>query len=446
MLRHVLVLLFALLAAPGYAQEDFTITGIRVDVSGPSADAARRAGWRLAQRKAWPQLYARLTGAAPAVAPRLGDSALDSVVSGIEVQRELIGPARYIATLAVAFDRSRASGFLGSSARLLRSSPMLIMPVELSGGTRIVFERRGPWAEAWRRFRTDVSPIAYVRPAGTGGDALVLTAYQAYRPNRDLWRAALARYSAANVLIAEARLDYAWPGGPLTGRFRALAGPDARVLAAFTMQAGNAEEVQVMLDTAIERMDAAYTAALRQGELRAEQDLIAPIDGIVLGDVIGAYAPTIGSSEPLNTIVVTVAASDEGAAAAFEAAILAAQGIQGAAAIGDNQIRIDYRGSLDRLRYDLDQAGLRLEGSRLRQRLEGEALLPPPIIAPIIAPPAPALPAPDAAAAAGNGGGDTLVTDAPPTLPPAPPAPPPSTPPREPAVRPEDAPAPRPGG
>lgn len=428
-----LALALVAIAAPAQAQADFTITGVRVDVAAGSAEAARRAGWHLAQRKAWPELYARLTGAAPATAPRLNDGALDSIVSGIEVQREAIGPNRYIAQLAVAFDRGRASGYLGASARLLRSAPMLLMPVEIDGGAITVFERRGPWAEAWRRFRIDSSAIAYVRPSGTAADALVLTGWQAYRPDRLLWRAALSRYQAANVLVAEARLVYAWPGGPVTGHFRALLGPDAKVADEFTLRAGNADEFRQMLDLAVERIDRAYTAALRAGVLRAEEDLIAPIDQIALGDV-GEFSPVIGAAaEPTATLVAEVATPTIEAANGFEAAALATQGVSGAALTsvnvgGVSRIRIDYAGTLERLRYNLDQAGLRLEpaggGYRLRQRLANEATLPPPT-------------EPTATAAAE--GADTVVTDdaalpviAPPPPPPAPeprrrqPAPPPS--------------------
>jgi len=409
-----LLLLLSLLFAPTLAAAqdggDFTITGVTVDTAAPSAVSARMAGWRIGQRKAWPMLYARLTGSPAGMAPRLGDSTLDSIVSGIEVEREQIGPKRYIARLAVVFDRARASSYLGASARLLRSAPMLLMPVEISGGTRTVYERRGDWAQAWSRFRVDSSPIAYVRAAGTGGDALILNAYQAYRPNRDLWRAALARYSAANVLVAEARLSPAWPGGPVTGRFRALAGPDNRVLDVFELRAATPEELTKMLDIAVARIDLKYTEALRDGSLRAEEDLLVSLDDMGL-PVMGSGGYEFADyGTPLISIEVLVNTPDEDAILGFEAAVMGTPGVAGAALVepqpgGISRLRIDFRGSFERLRYDLDQAGLRLEpeggGYRMRQRLEGEALLAPPVeTAP-------------AAIAAGPGSDEVIVSETP---------------------------------
>lgn len=409
-----LLLLLSLLFAPAMAAAqdggDFTITGVTVDTAAPSAVSARMAGWRVAQRKAWPMLYSRLTGSTAGLAPRLSDSTLDSIVSGIEVEREQIGPKRYIARLAVVFDRARASSYLGASARLLRSAPMLLMPVEISGGTRTVYERRGDWAQAWARFRMDSSPIAYVRAAGTGGDALILNAYQAYRPNRDLWRAALARYSAANVLVAEARLTPAWPGGPVTGRFRALAGPDNRVLDAFELRAATPDELTKMLDIAVARIDLKFTEALRDGSLRAEEDLLVSLDDMGLPMIGGGGYEFADYGTPLLSIEVLVNTPDEDAILGYEAAVTGTPGVASAALVepqpgGISRLRIDFRGSFERLRYDLDQAGLRLEpeggGYRMRQRLQGEALLPPP--AETLA----------SAAPAGAGAEDVVVSETP---------------------------------
>ena len=58
------------------------------------------------------------------------------MVTGIVVENEQIGPTRYIAKLGVLFDRA-AGAILGVSVQVLRSPPMLLVPVEWSGGTAI---------------------------------------------------------------------------------------------------------------------------------------------------------------------------------------------------------------------------------------------------------------------------------------------------------------------
>jgi len=84
------------------------ITGIHVDVGGADAQSARYAGWRMAQRLGFRALYAKMHGVPMNQAPNLPDSTLDQMVSSINVEREQIGPNRYIADLGVLFDRARA--------------------------------------------------------------------------------------------------------------------------------------------------------------------------------------------------------------------------------------------------------------------------------------------------------------------------------------------------
>ena len=77
-------------------------------------------------------------------APNLPDGTLDQIVSSINVEREQIGPNRYIADLGVLFDRARAAPFLGVEGGQVteHSVPMLLIPVTVTGGHRD--ERRAP--------------------------------------------------------------------------------------------------------------------------------------------------------------------------------------------------------------------------------------------------------------------------------------------------------------
>jgi hypothetical protein len=202
------------------------IGGIKVDVAGKDADSARYAGWRIAQREGFKALWAKTNNRPVGEAPNLSDSTLDGLVSSIVVEKEQIGPNRYIATLGVLFDRARAGELLGVPGQARRSAPMLLIPVTISGGAATSVELRNPWQRAWAQFRTSTSPIDYVRVSGMGVDPLLVNAAQARRPGRGWWRNILDLYGAANVLVAEVQLDRLYPGGPTKGRFIGKFGPD----------------------------------------------------------------------------------------------------------------------------------------------------------------------------------------------------------------------------
>ena len=247
----------------------FEVGGVDVDVSGKNANAARLAGWRLAQRKGWQMLSRRMGGGGGT----LSDSALDAIVSGIVVEKEQIGPNRYIARLGVMFDRNRAASILGVAGSLSRSPPMLVLPIEWSGGAPRVFEQRTDWHEAWARFRTGNSTIDYVRPSGTGPDALLLNAGQINRPSRGWWRMVLEQYGASDVLIPIVHLYRQYPGGPIVGHFQARFGPDNRLLTRFSLRVGSGDALPALLDAGIKRIDQAYQNALSAGVLRVDPGL-----------------------------------------------------------------------------------------------------------------------------------------------------------------------------
>lgn len=237
--------------APVDSSGDFEVSGVTVDVAAKTAEAARLGGWRLAQRKAWVQLSRRLGGDGALIS----DNALDQIVSGIVVENEQLGPTRYIAKLGVLFDRGRAASILGISAYSDRSRPMLLVPLQISGGVETVFEQRNDWQEAWARFRTGNSTIDYVRPSGTGADSLLLNAGQIGRPGRGWWRTIIDQYGASDILIPVVRLYRSYPGGPIIGVFQARHGPDNQLLGSFTLRVGTAAGLPQLLDAGVTRMD-----------------------------------------------------------------------------------------------------------------------------------------------------------------------------------------------
>ncbi len=260
--------------APVAASADIEVRDVEVDVSAENGLVARSEAWQEAQRKAWEKING----------PKLPDSTIDSMVSAIVVQRERIGPKRYIATLGVVFDRDRASRYLGESGQTARSAPLLVLPITFSGGTVLLYEQRNEWQRAWAEYQAGASRIDYVRPNGSGGESLLLTYGQTGRRSRTWWRNVLDQFNASDVIVPIARLDYEYPGGPIEGRFTARVGPDSRVLDSFTLRAANSAQLPAMLDQAVVRFNTIFEQALASGRLKPDPTL--ELDGGELDPVI----------------------------------------------------------------------------------------------------------------------------------------------------------------
>lgn len=356
--------------APVDTSSSYEVSGITVDVAAKTPDAARYDGWRLAQRKAWEQLSKRLGGDGAAVS----DGTLDALVSGIVVENEEIGPTRYVAKLGVLFDRQRAASLLGISTYASRSPPMLVIPVEWSGGVGQVFEQRTDWQAAWARYRTGNSTVDYIRPSGTGPDSLLLDAGQTLRPGRGWWRRLLDQYGASDVLIPVVRLYRQWPGGPIVGVFEARFGPDNQLLQRFTLRVGNGSGLAQLLDTGVARIDDIYSNALREGLLRPDASLSpppapTPVEQVASDDSLAGIADDIATPQGA-TVTVTVQFDTPSAAAvsATEGTVRGLPGVRSAATTslalgGLSLMRVVYDGDPDALKAVLEARGFQVFGS-----------------------------------------------------------------------------------
>lgn len=290
--------------APTAASSDIEVRGINVDVTADNPEKARSEAWRQAQRMAWEK----------AGGPKLPDNQLDSIVSAIVIEKERLGPKRYVASLGVVFDRQRAGRFLGGAAQAARSAPMLVIPVMASGGSFTTFELRNDWQRAWAQFNPGASRIDYVRPSGAGRDSLLINFGQTTRRSRIWWRAMLDQYGAADVVMPLARLEYNFPGGPISGTFTARYGPDSAVLESFTLDAVGPEELPAMLADAVIRMDTIFTGALATGKLR-------PNPTLRMANGSGDMNPAIQRLIDIGRAVQARDAATRAAAAAADAAI-----------------------------------------------------------------------------------------------------------------------------
>ncbi|GAA0334870.1 hypothetical protein GCM10009087_51500 [Sphingomonas oligophenolica] len=368
----------------------YEVGGIQVDVTAKTAELAREGGWRIAQRKGWSMLSQRLTGSGGT----LSDSALDSMVSGIVVEDEQIGPNRYIARLGVLFSRAKAGAMLGVASETQRSGPMLTIPLQYSGGTGQVFEQQTDWDQAWGRFRTGNSAIDYVRPSGTGPDSLLLNAGQTGRPMRGWWRTILDQYGASDILVPVVHLYRQWPGGPIIGAFEARHGPDNRIITRFTLRVGNSDGLGVLLDAGVKRIDDAYQASLRNGALKADPSLSwRPPSAAVTAPVVEEETPadTGDTAAAAGGTAINLQVDTPGAAsvAATEAALRGVPGVRSAittslALGGVSVVRVSFDGDPAALRPLLESRGWTVIGSGTTLRIrragaptQGGAAAPP---------------------------------------------------------------------
>jgi hypothetical protein len=363
--------------APVASSSDIQVSRIEVNVVGSNAEDARQKGWQEAYRKAWEKIDG----------PAISDGQLASLVSAVVIERERLGPRRYVATLGIVFDRTRAGGMLGAGeGQRSRSAPMLTLPVLISGGTATMYEVRSPWQRAWAEYQAGASAIDYVRPSGAGGESLLLTYGQVARRSRVWWNNILDQFGAADIIVPIARLERQWPGGPVRGTFTARYGPDDKYLGQFTMTASSERAVPAMLAQAVQRFDILFTRALEEGLLRPDPTLTR--QGVEISPEIQALidaarraeraeatpdaavqpgetpAPTPSPAQPqvVNVYVVQVATPD---AASFDAALAALRSVPGAraavmssAAIGGTSVaRVSYEGDISDL-----AAGLRARG------------------------------------------------------------------------------------
>ena len=367
------------------SSSSYEVGGIAVDVVAKDAEQARQAGWRIAQRKGWQMLWSRMNGG-QAGAPQLSEGALGAIVAGIIVEQEQISEHRYIARLGVLFDRARAGQLLGGQGQTLRSPPMLVIPIQITGATPTTFELRNPWQAAWARFRTGNSPVDYVRPAGNGADPLLLNISQTRRPGRTWWRMLIDQYGAADILIPEVMLHRRWPEGPVTAEFFARHGPDHKLLGSFTLSTANGDRdgVAALLDKGVERIDALYVDALRSGRLASDPSLEMeeeplPEDATTLEDVIAEVVNEIG----VSSFTIQVDTPDVTALNLAEAAVRSIPGVRSSnttslALGGLSVIRVSFAGDLNLLRTALAARGWTVEAGTDTLRIQRAAVAPAP--------------------------------------------------------------------
>jgi len=372
------------------------IGGIHVDVGGTDAQSARYAGWRIAQRQGFRALWAKMHNAPISQAPNLPDGTLDQIVSSINVEREEIGPNRYIADLGILFDRARAAEFLGvEGGEVQRSVPMLLIPITVTAGTATSVELRNAWQRAWAQFRTSQSPIDYVRVSGLGVDPMLVNAAQVSRPGRGWWRNIIDLYGAADILVAEVQLQRLYPGGPARGRFIARHGPDGEIVGGFTLTAQSGDQIPAMMAQGVQRMDALFAEALAAGRLERDTSLNLPPPPLPELPVVEAPVTPVNLS---NAYQVQVTGKNVNFYNFAMAHLRTLAGVDSAMPQqinpgGTSYILVRYRGDISQLAAALRGRGWIVDTAGTVVRLRSDSDKPPAMPPPPVQPPSTPQPA-----------------------------------------------------
>ena len=379
--------------APIDSSGTLEVTGIHVDVMGKDGQSARYEGWRIAQRQGFRAYWAKAHNRPVTEAPSVPDSTLDELVSSIVVEREQIGPNRYIADLGILFDRARSAEILGVGGDVRRSAPMILVPVLITAGSETSVELRNPWQRAWAEFRTSQSPIDYVRVTGSGIDPLLVNAAQVDRPGRGWWRNIIDLYGAADILVAQVEFQRLYPGGPVFAKFVGYHGPDRQPVGSFTISApAGASALQVMR-AGVQRMDQVFATALADGRLVRDRSLDIPEPPPP--PEVAEEAPKPVAGRPW-TYQVQIVSPDVNIYNFAMAHLRTTGGVDQVVPVsinpgGVSYVNVTFRGELPALRAALAARGWSVEQNGFVLRMTSSGKGPPPLAPP--APPQPAQPA-----------------------------------------------------
>jgi hypothetical protein len=216
------VLAAAMLVVSGSsrAADMYRIQGVPVDVTAESGVAAREQALVAGERLGLTRLMQRLT--APTAHGRLPDVAslpIERYVNSFEIAQEKVGPNRYIGVLNVSYVAAEVQSLLNSTGIphvQRRSDPILVVPVDLSGGEPKAWDETSPWRTAWYDGIEQATVTVLALPLGDLADIAAAPPGALMAGDQMALDALTGRYGSETVVVAAARIDRAPDGGKPT--------------------------------------------------------------------------------------------------------------------------------------------------------------------------------------------------------------------------------------
>jgi hypothetical protein len=197
------------LALPAWAAPSddlFTVRDVSVDVTADSATAARDRGIREGQRKAFEALFDRLTpDSAHGALSGLDGASIDQMVQSFEVQEERTSAVRYLGRLAVTFNAQAVRNFMrshGIAYTEVRSKPVLVLPVDQTGGAPVLWQAETGWRQSWADLPLQGGLVPVTIPYGEAPDVADVGVEQALSGDTAALRRIADRYHAGDVAVA----------------------------------------------------------------------------------------------------------------------------------------------------------------------------------------------------------------------------------------------------
>ena len=237
----------------GGSADPYSVTGVAVDVTASSAAEARDKAISEAQRKAFEVLFKRLVAEGPGrVVPAVGESDLQRMIQGFEIEQERGSAVRYVASMAFKFRAKAVNTYVTSLglhlndvaqavattpaatpatapapaiATVAAVKPTLVLPLAQGGAAALPWEERTPWRTAWEDYAAAAGAGRILVPAGELTDVADIGAKEAIGGDAASIAKIAGHYNAGLVVVAALagadRLDPAAGGQVLVSRYGA---------------------------------------------------------------------------------------------------------------------------------------------------------------------------------------------------------------------------------
>jgi hypothetical protein len=163
-----------LLPRAAAAGDTFTVTGVHVDASGPSATVAQAAAIAQGRPKAWAILYKRIAKAQDAGRmPKPDDLSLQRMIRSFTVNNERRSTTRYVADVTYTFSPEGVQAAMqaeGVALNFVQAKRILLVPFAPN------YSPSSPWAAALSPRRYATSTVPFLQP-GAGSESLAGTGF-----------------------------------------------------------------------------------------------------------------------------------------------------------------------------------------------------------------------------------------------------------------------------
>lgn len=206
-IRIALAMMAVLLAfsVPASAEDVFTVSGVKVDVTAENAVAAREKAFTEAQMAAFKALADRLLGVEEAKVFVLPDVAsISTMIQDFEITDEQLSAVEYIGTYTFRFDGDAVRSQFnmgGVKYSDVASKPVLVLPFFQWGSRIILWQDSNPWLEAWSRSESKDGLVPIRVPLGDIRDIADIGDDQALTYRREGMNEILGRYEASEAII-----------------------------------------------------------------------------------------------------------------------------------------------------------------------------------------------------------------------------------------------------